>query len=79
MLSARSRPHAESCCLDNRRIQRVDSDSARQRFADAGASVRLEQTLQLSGRAMETLTGVNVLDLNNPGAPPAHCLDGMHA
>jgi hypothetical protein len=48
-------------------------------LADTGTSERLEQALQLSGGALETLTRVNVLDLNNPGPPPAHGVDGMYA
>ena len=36
-------------------------------------------TLQPSGGAMKALTCVNVFDLNNSGALPAHGIDGMHA
>ena len=28
---------------------------------------------------MKTFTRVNILDLNNPGAPPAHRVNGMNA
>jgi hypothetical protein len=61
--------------------QKSDFDSAgqRQRFADTGPFERLEQALQHSGIAMETLARINVFDLNNPGAPPARGVDSMHA
>ena len=37
------------------------------------------KTLQPSGRAMDTLAGVNVLNLDNPAPSSAHWVDGMHA
>jgi hypothetical protein len=49
------------------------------RFADAGASKRLEQALKLSRRAMKALAGVNFFDLNNSRPLPPHGIDGVHA
>jgi len=42
-------------------------------------SERLEEVLQLSGRAMETLACLDIFDLNDPGASPADRVDGVHA
>jgi len=49
------------------------------RLCNVGASERLEHTMQLSGGAMKKLTGVDIFDLDNSGAPPTHSIDGMHA
>ena len=47
-------------------------------FASVGASKRQEQALKLSRRAVKALSGVNILDLNKSGTPPAHSVDGVH-
>jgi hypothetical protein len=55
------------------------SASHRQRCACARVSEQMKQTLQPSRRAIHTLACVDVLNLNDPAAPSAHRIDGMHA
>ena len=56
----------------------IPTQQSVRRWTEAGASQRLEQALQHSGIAMETLACVHIFDLNNSGASPAHSVDGVH-
>jgi hypothetical protein len=66
--------------LSSERIAKPSDDvAAHDAVGSFRTSERQEHTLQPSGGAMKALTCVNVFDLNNSCAPPAHSTDGMHA